>query len=76
MSEAHRVIKVWRALWKKMAVFVYCATAIRRLCLRTARRRRGRNCGLKVGSTPCNGERDIAGLAALLPLRGIASSHP
>lgn len=23
-SEAHRVIKVWRALWKKMAVFGYC----------------------------------------------------
>lgn len=23
-SEAHRVIKVWRALWKKMAAFGYC----------------------------------------------------
>ena len=23
-GEAHRVIKVWRALWKKMAVFGYC----------------------------------------------------
>src|SRR5215831_10568740 len=23
-SEAHRVIKVWRALWKKMAVMSYC----------------------------------------------------
>ena len=23
-SEAHRVIKVWRALWKKMTVFGYC----------------------------------------------------
>lgn len=23
-SEAHRTIKVWRALWKKMAVFGYC----------------------------------------------------
>src|SRR5262249_30771028 len=23
-SEAHRVIKVWRALWKMMAVFGYC----------------------------------------------------
>lgn len=23
-SEAHRVVKVWRALWKKMAVFGYC----------------------------------------------------
>jgi len=26
-SEAHRVIKVWRALWKKMAVFGYCDAA-------------------------------------------------
>ena len=23
-SEAHRVIKVWRALWKRMAVFGFC----------------------------------------------------
>jgi hypothetical protein len=26
-SEAHRVIKVWRALWKKLAVFGYCDVA-------------------------------------------------
>ena len=26
-SEAHRVVKVWRALWKKMAVFGYCDAA-------------------------------------------------
>ncbi len=26
-SEAHRVIKVWRALWKKMAAFGYCDVA-------------------------------------------------
>jgi hypothetical protein len=25
LSEAHRVIKVWRALWKKLESFGYCS---------------------------------------------------
>jgi hypothetical protein len=79
-SEDHRVIKVWRALWKKMAVFGYCVRdhdpSLMFANSAPPPRQELWSEGEAVRLAKRAWREGYRGLAALLPLRGLASSPP